>query len=88
MFLFRFRFLVFFDDGFAQYLTVKKLHLVTHAGNSIAASCIQLDFFANSFTLRVRIWIDEGIAAVSASPLFSLRIFEGILGIQHNNGPY
>ena len=26
------RFLVFFDDGFAQYLPVKKLHHVYHTG--------------------------------------------------------
>ena len=28
------RFLVFFDDGFAQYLPVKKLHHVFHTGLS------------------------------------------------------
>ena len=26
------RFLVFFDDGFAQYMTEKKMHLVIHSG--------------------------------------------------------
>eukprot|EP00794_Sanderia_malayensis_P018209 gene18209-20027_t len=29
------RFLVFFDDGFAQYLTVKKLHHVIHAADKV-----------------------------------------------------
>ena len=31
-FLYPWRFLVFFDDGFAQYLPVKKLHHVYHTG--------------------------------------------------------
>ena len=38
MFILCHRFLVFFDDGFAQYMTEKKMHHVIHAGNNLLPS--------------------------------------------------
>ena len=46
-FLLLIRYLVFFDDGFAQYLPVKKLHHVYHTGEAmhVEINSVQLSFF-------------------------------------------
>ena len=50
------RLLVFFDDGFAQYLPIKKLHKVHHKGKSKTGT---LEFFFKILTMEIA-WIVVG----------------------------